>query len=219
MAFDERLKTASTIGDEDHARIAAAIRDAEKRTSGEIFAVVARASDDYFYVSAMLSALWAIAIGAALALISWWFQLFVSPVLLMAMVCASLLVFLAMFHYFPDKRLAFIPRSVGYKRASSNAVRQFLAHGIHGTNDRSGVLLFVSLAERYAEVVADAGINERVEQSEWNTMVEVLIEHAANDDLANGFLQAIDQAGDLLAQHFPPIEGDDNELEDKLIEI
>ncbi|MFD0917265.1 TPM domain-containing protein [Pseudahrensia aquimaris] len=209
----------SRLSEEEHAQIAQAIRDAETRTSGEIFAVVARASDDYFYVAAMLSGFWSIAIGAALALAAWALGEPLSSLALMAVVVLSLLIFLGFFHFFPEQRLAFIPRSVGYRRASSNAVRQFLAHGIHETNDRSGVLLFVSLAERYAEVVADAGINAKVDQSEWNAMVASLITHSAKDQVAQGFLEAIDQAGALLAQHFPPVEGEKNELDDKLIEL
>ena len=94
-----------------------------------------------------------------------------------------------------------------------------MAHGIHTTADRSGVLLFVSLAEHYAEVVADAGINEKVDQNEWDDMVATLTQHAAKGQVGEGFVVAIEKAGGLLAEHFPPQKGQVNELDDRLVEI
>ena len=91
------------------------------------------------------------------------------------------------------------------RRASGNAVRQFLAHGLHTTQDRSGVLIFVSLAEHYAEVIADAGINEKVDQSQWDSMIAVLVDCARQGRVADGFVQVIEVCGTLLAEHFPEL--------------
>ena len=132
---------------------------------------------------------------------------------------ASFAVFLLIFWLSPDIRLWFVPRSIAYRRASNNAVRQFLAHGIHTTEDRSGLLIFVSVAEHYTEIVADAGINQKVDQSQWDSIIGMLVGHAKRGELADGFVEVISQAGALLEEHFPPKDGQQNELDDRLIEI
>ena len=75
------------------------------------------------------------------------------------------------------------------------------------------------MAEHYTEIVADSGINQHVDQSQWDGMIGILVAHAKKGELANGFVQVIEQAGELLAAHFPPQKGQTNELDDRLIEI
>ena len=87
------------------------------------------------------------------------------------------------------------------------------------TAARTGVLVFVSLAERYAEVVADSGIDSRVGQHVWDGVVRDLTAHAGDDRLADGFVKAIETVGTVLAEHFPASPGDTNELDDHLVEI
>jgi putative membrane protein len=106
-----------------------------------------------------------------------------------------------------------------HRRAHDNAVRQFLAHNIHLTGERTGVLLFLSMEERYAEVIADSGIDARVGQEDWDRIVGLLVSHAGKDRLAEGFCEAVREVGALLARHFPPRPNDRNELDDHLVEI
>jgi len=98
-------------------------------------------------------------------------------------------------------------------------MKQFLSRNIHLTSARTGVMLFVSLAERYAEVVADAGINNRVPQETWDGVVAGLIAHARRGAVADGFVEAITTVGALLAEHFPVTASDANELDDHVVEI
>lgn len=209
----------NSISPQDHERITTAIGNAENHTSGEIYAVVAQQSDDYFFVAGFMAALWSLVLGCGLALIAPLLNIQPGLWVLAAAQLASFLASLAVFHLFPQVRLQFVPRSIAYRRASNNAVRQFLSHGIHKTSDRCGVLIFVSLAEHYAEIIADAGINQKVDQSDWDTMVGVLIDHARQGQIADGFVNAIGQAGTLLGSHFPAKKDQKNELSDRLIEI
>ena len=207
------------ISQEDRQRIAAAIRDAEMQTGGEIYAVLAQRSDDYFYVAGFIACCGMIisAVIAAFVPQYYWFDLSL-PKFALA-ILAAFICLIALLALVPALRMVLVPHRVRYRRAHLNALQQFIARNVHLTNKRTGILLFVSLAERYAEVVADAGINERVDQQDWNAIVATLSNHAAQGTIADGFIEAISRAGALLAQHFPKETGDKNELEDHLVEL
>lgn len=210
---------AATLDEHDHQRIADAIRTAEANTSGEIYCVVARASDSYFYPAAFFVTAGIVVIGIAVTmLLEWWWISIRLPVFWAAVVLAFAAAWLLLL-LLPGLRIHFVPKRLRYQRAHDNALKQFLARNVHLTNARTGVLIFVSLAERYAEVVADSGINAKVEQSIWNGIVADLVGHARQDRLADGFMTAIAAVGGLLARHFPRSDDDANELDDHLVEI
>jgi len=204
---------------EEHARIAHAIRTAEQKTSGEIYCVVARASDNYFFQAAFMFTIGMLVASLAVAFAAhrWWYD--VSPTTFVLSQIVALGLALAVLWLAPGLRILFVPRRQRYRRAHDNAMKQFLARNVHITARRTGVLVFVSLAERYAEVVADAGINARVPQATWNGVVSELISHAGDGRLGDGFEGAVTSVGALLAEHFPVTEDDLNELDDHVVEI
>jgi putative membrane protein len=85
--------------------------------------------------------------------------------------------------------------------------------------DRSGILIFVSLAEHYARVIADDGIAAKVPASYWQGIVDALVAQARQDRVADGFVAAIGMCGEVLAEHFPSAAGGANELPDRLFVI
>ncbi len=211
--------TARSMTQKEHARIAAAVRDAEARTAGEIYCVVARASDGYLFPAAFFVtvAIVALSLLVSLALHQWWLDVRpVTVVLAQLLAIASALIVLWLF---PALGIRLVPKRLQYRRAHDNALKQFFARNVHITTARTGVLLFVSLAERYAEIVADAGINQRVDQAAWNDVVAMLTDHARRGDLADGFVAAVESVGSLLQQHFPVGDEDLNELDDHVVEL
>jgi putative membrane protein len=98
-------------------------------------------------------------------------------------------------------------------------MRQFFVQGLDKTEHRTGVLIFVSAAERYAEIIADAGINEKVTANTWDDAVNALVSAIKAGRTGEGFLAAIDQCGVVLAEHFPPGTLMHDELPNKLLEI
>lgn len=207
------------VSREEHRRIAQAIREAEAKTSGEIYCVMAHASDSYFFPAALVVAVSMLvaAFCVALALEAWWISIRLpvfAATLLLAFAAA-----LAVLYAMPSLCIRLAPRRWQFARAHDNALKQFLAKNVHITAERTGVLVFVSLAERYAEVVADSGINAKVPQPLWDGIVAGLVDHARGDRLADGFVAATMAVGDLLAAHFPVKPGDANELDDHLVEI
>jgi putative membrane protein len=88
---------------------------------------------------------------------------------------------------------------------------------MHTTEGRTGVLIYVSFAERFAEVIADAGIYKKVPPSTWEDVVGELTNHLAAGSVTQGFIRAIERCGKVLAKHFPPGMANQNELPNHLI--
>ncbi len=209
----------AVLSDADHGRISDAIRKAEAGTSGEIVCVLARRSDDYFFPAAFVLTVGAMIASLAVGLWidqTWHTLQFWQFVAIQIAAGAALL---ALIWLRPGLRIHFVPRRLRYIRAHRAAVAQFLATNIHATQGRTGVLIFVSLAERYAEVIADRAIDARVPQERWNAIVAHLVAHAAKGEIVAGFEHAIAETGALLAEGFPRGADDANELEDRLVEL
>jgi putative membrane protein len=194
---------------EDHAAVSAAIREAEKKTSGQIVCVLAHASSRYAYVPI----LWA----SAVAMFAPWPLIELTQRSVQRIFIAQLVVFLVALLIFSWEplRLMLVPRPVRRARAHRAALEQFVVRRIAHTKNRCGILIFVSLAERYARIVADEGIAGKVQPAEWQAAIDALVEHMRAGRIAAGFTTAIERCGTVLAAHAPP-DGSANELPDRL---
>ena len=100
-------------------------------------------------------------------------------------------------------------------QAHRTALEQFVVRRIAHTKNRCGVLIFVSLAEHYARIIADEGIAQKVPNAEWQAAIDALTGHMRDGRIAAGFIAAIERCGDVLAAHAPP-DGSPNALPDRL---
>jgi putative membrane protein len=195
----------------DRKRVADAITNAERQTSGEIVAVIAGESASYFYVPFMWAALIALAVPFPLIFWTWW------PIQhIYFLQLAAFTVLLLLFMWRP-LRLALVSNKVKKERAHRRAVEQFLAQNLHTMPSRTGVLIYVSMAERFAEIIADAGINQKVAAGTWQTIVDELTGRIGSGQAVDGFIRAIDAVGQQLARHFPPGSHDPNAFANHLI--
>jgi putative membrane protein len=203
------------ISDTERARIVDAIRAAEAKTSGEIFCVLAQRSSHY----SLVPVAWASAAALAVPLPLIYLTSLPASVIYMIQLVAFVVSAIVLSR--PRWRFRIVPKRARHDRAHSTAMRQFWAQGLHKTQARTGVLIFASLAERYAEIIADAGINERVTQDVWNSAVAALTSAIRHGQVGAGFVAAIAQCGAVLAEHFPLAPGtrNPNELPDRLVEI
>lgn len=219
---------------EDQARIAAAIASAETRTSGEIFCVVSRGVSSYVDVSlgwaagaALLAPTLLIPFGFDL---SWpvgdaWEAAHASARTAgagQALVAYALIQAAIFVGVFLLTRLSPIlrwvtPRGLRRARVRKAALQQFLAHGVHVTRERTGVLIFAALKEHQVELIADELIHQKVDESVWADTVAVLTRQLRADRPVAGFEAAIERCGQVLAAHFPPRATNPNELPDRLI--
>jgi putative membrane protein len=199
-----------SISAKDRERISSAIRAAEARTSGEIVCVLARASA----VAAVLPII--VAAVAALAL-PWLLVAFTAMTVhrilsLQAIVFFALMLILSL----PRVRVALMPRKALRAVAHRAAMEQFITRVSGRKSERCGILIFVSLAERYARIIVDDGIAARVPKSEWQAAIDALVAHMTNGRIADGFITAITLCGDELARHFPRTETSRDELPDRI---
>jgi putative membrane protein len=203
------------ISEADRARITEAIRAAEAKTSGEIFCVLAQSASEYRLVPIAWAALLALFMPLPLIYLTEWSAKTIYVIQLIAFAGAAIGLSRR------GIRFAVVPRRMKRERAHAEAMRQFRAQGLYKTERRTGVLIYCAAAERYAEIVADAGIDARVPQEVWDNAIAALISAIKDGRAGDGFVAAIEQCGAVLAEHFPAAPGSVNadELPDRLVEI
>lgn len=222
----------------EHERINTAIARAEAFTSGEILCVVKHEADGYREVPLAWAAASALVLPLAVlplgflpvrlnVLLNDWTAAHAASANLIAgsavagYAALQALVFALVYLLvsIPPVRRALTPRAIKRRRAHRYAVEQFLSQGMHLTEARTGVMIFASLADHHAEVVADEGIYSKVDQRVWKDAVDLLTAELKAGRVAVGFEKAIEACGKVLAQHFPPSPDNPNERPDRLVEL
>ena len=220
------------LSEADHVAVSAAVAEAESRSAGEIVTIIAGESNSFHDVALLWSALVAFAALAVLALFpdfylarvdwvmgNWASEWTPQHVFALALVAATLK-FLAMWllQLWRPLRLALVPAPLKHARVRDRAVRYFKVGAERRTHGRTGILIYLSLAEHRAEIVADAAIAAKVEPEVWGAAMAVLITNIRAGQPGAGMVAAVEQVGTVLAQHFPRSADDQNELPDRLIE-
>lgn len=221
------------ISDADRQRVADAIAAAEAKSSGEIVAVATPISDAYHDVALhwALVPLFAVLAWAAWrpsALIWWYDRLFggwspdptLSELLTLLMFFAALkfTIALLILKWMP-LRLLLTPGATKHRRVRRRAITIFKAAAECRTTGRTGVLIYLSIAERRAEIVADEAIHKLTDDHSWGEAMTSLIAEVREGRPADGIVAAIERVGAVLAEHFPRSADDRNEIPDALVEI
>ncbi len=192
-------------------QVADAIEQVENHTDAELVTVLARQSDDYFYIPTLWAAVIALLIPLFLKLTPFWLN---GDELLMLQWFNFIA--LALLFRVPAIMMSLVPRSVKHWRASNLAQRQFLENNLHHTKGETGVLIFIAEAEHYVEIIADRGISQHVSNDQWQSIVNELTAHIKRKDTLQGMLKCIDACGEKLKQHAPATESK-NELPNHLV--
>jgi len=189
------------------AKVAEHVAQAERGTAGEIVVVLAERSDGYerqrtaaCFTATLLAALalytfvpslpelWVLCAEAPLMLLFWWLS------------------------GLPGLTRVLVPAEARRAAVLARAEQSFIEQGVTETRDRSGVLLFLSEAERRVELLADRGIHQRVGADVWQALVNDVVAAIQTGKAANGIADAVDAIGARLSEHFPPAPDDTNEL-------
>lgn len=221
----------------DTLAIEAEIRKAERSTRGEIACVVADEAADYLEVPLI----WAAAVALAapcvpltfLSIILTGRQLIegwrtpgwtseaalVQSMAVLTALQTALFVAAALLLLVPSVRRHLTPAFVKQHYVRQRAFEQFTGKGLTETADRAGVLIYVSLKDRCAELIADQGINAKVGREEWRAVIGKLTTHIRRQEATAGLVEAVASVGAHLARHFPASTINPNEISDHVASI
>ena len=199
------------LSEYEQRQVAQAIARVERQTDAELVTVLAARADDYAYIPLLWASLLALVVPGVVHYASGWMNM--HSLLLTQWVS---FVVLCLVFRLPALTSYLIPRSVRHWRASNLARRQFLEQNLHHTVGSTGVLIFVSEAERYVEILVDEGISRHLDNSDWGTIVSDFTRRVALGHTAEGFITCIDACAEVLAQHIPKTQPR-NQLPNRLV--
>jgi putative membrane protein len=223
----------SHVSPADHDIVTAAVADAERHTSGEIVTVIAAKSNDYDDVALVWASVIAFIAMSVIALFpefyrglydrftgGWGHELTANQ-WLGTVIAVGVLKWIGVWLIllWRPLRLWLTPRAILAGRVRARAVDLFKVGTEAKTLGRTGVLLYVSLKEHRADIVADEAIAAKVAPDVWGDAMAALIERIRAGQPGEGMAEAVRQMGVVLAQHFPKGDDNPNELPDRLIEI
>ncbi|SFP24653.1 TPM domain-containing protein [Qipengyuania nanhaisediminis] len=224
---------ASYLNAEQHKIVSDAVASAEKTTAGEIVTVLADRSDGYTDVSLV----WAIALAfTAMSLFAlfpvpfqdlWdslfggWRHEWTTGEIASLTIALGLVTFVVAWaiQLWDALRFALIPGPVKFARVHAQAVKHFKVGAERRTHGRTGVLLYLSMREHRAEIVADEPIAAKVDAEVWGEAMADMLAEIKEGRIAEGLAAGVRDVGAVLSQHFPRADDDVNELPDRLIEV
>lgn len=213
------IKPQNLFSETDQKRIADAVREAEKKTSGEIVPYVVGQSDSYpdaWLRAGSFAGFLVLFIFAVINLgTDWWLPVGIAEVAAITVIAFGIGALATAF--IPIVRRAFIPDSLEQQRVDERAAMAFLEEEVFSTRERTGILIFLSLFERRVRILGDSGINKLVQQEEWDGIVRLIIDAIRGGKAADGLLDAIRKCGALLERSGVEIRPDDtNELDNRV---
>ena len=211
--MEERSKAELFFTEADKERLRAVVQDVESRTIGEVVVMVVDTSDDYPEAEI---------IGGI------FLSSFVSLILTFLFFHASIFWFvpISFVLFFPSKLLLrtlphlkkpFLGADRKEEAVRTRAFVAFYEHGLDKTNQKSGVLFFLSLFERKVHLLADQGIYSKIGQETLDRYAGIVVQGIKKGHACDTLCQVIQDTGQLLSTHFPTVAGDTNELPDAVI--
>ena len=199
------------LSKQEQKQVAAAISAVERETDAEIVTVLTAQADNYAYIPLLWAGLIALLVPGIINYFTGWLA---ADALLLGQ-WGVFIVFSLIFRI-PGINMRLIPCSVRYWRASNLARRQFLEQNLHHTAGATGMLIFVSEAERYVEILVDEGISSRIDNSVWEGIITDFTEQVKQGETLRGFIACIEACGMHLKAQVPATR-QKNELPNHLV--
>lgn len=190
------------------------IENLEKLSSAELVAVITKRSGDYKYITSILNI--CIVFSAS------FFIIFFTSFSNIQLIEIQLLIFVGISLFlekFDNLILYILPNFYKKRKASLNAQEQFFNLGLNRTKTNQAIMFFVSLDEKYVEIIADKTIGEKINDEYWQKIVDNFIIDVKNNDISKGYLKAINSCSQILIKEFPIQSDDENELSNDVIEL
>lgn len=217
------------LNEKDKQKISEAVKKAESTTSGEIATAFIRESYDYAIYELIFAVITGFVYFVVMLLfvpqIKAWLQSMFwdySSAHLVAFYGFSTFVAGTIFYFLANissiDRLI-VPNKKLHKKVYERALLHFMESGISYTRDRTGILIFISLLERRVVLLADSGINAKIEQSRWQNIVDHIINGIKSGNFTDNLVKSILDCGEILTEHFPIKADDTNELANDIEEL
>jgi putative membrane protein len=206
------MKAEKFFNEAEQARIRQAVIDAESKTAGEIVPMLVTSSARYTEVELLGTIT-----GLFLGLLAEWFwsDPWGSHFFNLWPVIGATVGFVLC--RIPRIKRLLLAKSRIAEAVHTLALASFAQHGLHYTRDHTGILILVSLLEHRVEVLADRGINEKVQAGTWQEIVTIVTNGLKSKQAADAYCRAIQRCGEILAAHFPRRPDDKDELPNPLV--
>jgi putative membrane protein len=213
VAHQRRYRAVAVFGTEAQSAVHDALLSAEAGTVGEIVPVVLERSDRHPEAD-WLSALVTLLIGTALlqGQLPW----HAPHLLILCQLGLGAFGFL-LARALPAWKRLFVSERRATEMALEQATQELFRLGLHQTTARTGVLMFVSLLERRVVVLGDIGIHQKVGDDHWQRTQTAVLDGVRRGRLETGLVEGIRATGSVLAEHFPWVHGDRNEIPDRVV--
>lgn len=199
------------LNEDEQRQVAEAIHRVERDTDAELVTVLAPRADNYAYIPLLWAGLLALVVPGAINYFPGWLTAWE-----LTLVQWATFAVLGLAFRHPALTTRLIPQSIRHWRAANLARRQFLEQDLHHTEDGTGMLIFVSEAERYVEILVDRGISSRISDETWQSIVAAFTRRVKGGETLQGFLECIEACGDQLKSQVPATH-ERNELPNHLI--
>ena len=208
-------------------QVSDAVKKAESKTSGEIATAFIRESDNYAFYELAFGLIMGFVYFSIMMIFTNQIEQTMKGMFwdynigyLTAFIGFSTFLVIAVFYLIsniPAVDRMIIPVRIRSRKVYERALRYFAESGTYDTRDKTGVLIFISLLEQRVELIADKGINEKIEQKEWDGIVENIVKGLKDGDWVSNLSESIIRCGELLEKHFPIKHDDSNELKDEIV--
>lgn len=221
------------LNETEHKIVSDAVGEAELGTSGEILTVLADRSDGYTDVVLLWAAglaFTAMSVFAALpqpfldfydALWGGWAHEWSTGEIASMTIAMGLITFAITWgvQMWQPLKFALIPGPAKTMRVHAQAIKHFKVGAERRTHGRTGVLIYLSMREHRAEIIADEPIAAKVPAEIWGEAMAEMLDEIKQGRIAEGMAVGVRDVGYVLSQHFPRADDDENELPDRLIEV
>jgi len=221
------------LSEDEHRQVSEAVAAAELHTSGEIVTVLADRSDGYTDIALAWSAgvaFTALAVVASFptfyfGIVDWalglWSHDWTPREILSLGLGVATLKFVGMLllQLWQPLKFFLIPGPLKTARVHDKAMSFFRIGAERRTTGRTGILIYLSMREHRAEIVADEAIASKVDAEVWGAAMAAMLAHIKDGRIGAGMAAAVGEVGTILAQNLPRADDDQNELPDRLIEV
>lgn len=189
------------------------IKKLEEKSSAELVAVITDFSSSYN----LLILIFSLVFTFLISLISLYFN--ASTIMFFEIQLSTFAFFILMFHNFKQYFLYLLPKKYKYNKASKKAKEEFINQGLYDTQTKLAIMFFVSIEEKYVEIITDKNVKEKIDDTYWQKIVNEFIKDVKNKEFTQGYEKAIKSCSEILINNFPIEKNDKNELSNEVIEL